>query len=238
MAAAHVPTLKPGDPFKVVMLLFPNLTQLDLTGPHEVFKRVRGIDVITVWKDLQSVRSATGLTLVPDQTLAECRQADLLCVPGGPGHLDLMNDSETLDWLREVAGGAQFVTSVCTGALVLGAAGLLRGYRATTHWSSMEALPLLGAIPVSERVVWDRNRVTGGGVTAGIDFGLQIIARLWGDEVAQLAQLTLEYDPSPPFNSGSPRNAPTELLARTQVAMSGYRERVLAAAWAAATRFS
>ena len=237
MAAAHVPTLKPGDPFKVVMLLFPNLTQLDLTGPHEVFKRVRGIEVVTVWKDRRPVKCATGLMLVPDQTMAECRQADLLCVPGGPGHLDLMHDSETLDWIREVAGGAQFVTSVCTGALVLGAAGLLRGYRATTHWGSMEALPMLEAIPVSERVVWDRNLVTGGGVTAGIDFGLQIIARLWGDEVAQLAQLTLEYDPSPPFKCGSPRNAPTELLARTQVAMSGYREKVMAAAWAAATRF-
>lgn len=238
MPAAVMPMLRPGDPFKVAMLLFPNLTQLDLTGPHEVFKRVRGVEVVTVWKDLRPVRSATGLTLVPDQTMAQCRHADLLCVPGGPGHLDVMHDTATLDWIREVAAGARFVTSVCTGALVLGAAGLLRGYRATTHWGSMEALPLLEAIPVSERVVWDRNRVTGGGVTAGIDFGLQIIARLWGDAVAQMAQLTLEYDPSPPFNSGSPRHASTDLLARTQVAMSGYREKVMAAAWAAATRFA
>ncbi len=219
------------------MLLFPNLTQLDLTGPHEVFKRVRGVEVVTVWKDQKPVKSATGLTLVPDQTMAECRHADLLCIPGGPGHLDLMSDRQVLDWIRHVAASARFVTSVCTGALVLGAAGLLRGYRATTHWGSMDALPLLGAEPVRERVVWDRNRVTGGGVTAGIDFGLQIIARLWGDDVAQISQLTLEYDPAPPFNSGSPRTARADLLQRTQMAMAGYRERVMVAASAAASRF-
>ena len=112
MSVAALPALKPGDPFKVAMLLFPNLTQLDLTGPHEVFKRVRGVEVVTVWKDLQPVRSATGLTLIPDQTMAQCRQADLLCIPGGPGHLDLMNDSATLDWIREVAAGARLISSV------------------------------------------------------------------------------------------------------------------------------
>lgn len=218
------------------MLLFPNITQLDLTGPHEVFKRVRGVEVVTVWKDVRPVTSATGLAMVPDATMDQCARADLLCVPGGPGHLELMNDAQTLRWIRGVAADAQFVTSVCTGALLLGAAGLLRGYRATTHWGSIDALALLGAEPVRERVVWDRNRVTGGGVTAGIDFSLQIIARLWGDDVAQIAQLSLEYDPHPPFDSGSPRTARGDLLARTETAMAGYRAKVMAAASAAASR--
>ena len=237
MRTPDISILRPGDPFKVALLLFPNLTQLDLTAPHEVFKRVRGVEAVTVWKNLQPVKSVTGLALVPDQTMAECQSADLLCVPGGPGHLEMMQDQETLAWIRNIAAGARLVTSVCTGALVLGAAGLLRGYRATTHWSSLDALPLLGAIPVRERVVWDRNRVTGGGVTAGIDFGLQIIARLWGDDVAEMSQLTLEYDPAPPFNCGSPRSARPELLARAETVMRGYRAKVMATASAAAARF-
>jgi cyclohexyl-isocyanide hydratase len=238
MPADNLPSLKLGDPFKIAMLLFPNLTQLDLTAPHEVFKRVRGVEVVTVWKNLHPVKSMTGLALLPEQTMAECQSADLLCVPGGPGHLDMMQDDETLAWIRQIAAGAKLVTSVCTGALVLGAAGLLRGYRATTHWGSIDALPLLGATAVQERVVWDRNRVTGGGVTAGIDFGLQIIARLWGDDAAEMAQLTMEYDPAPPFDSGSPRSARPELLARAETAMQGYRTKIMAAATAAAARFS
>jgi cyclohexyl-isocyanide hydratase len=237
MPSDSLPFLRPGDPFKVALLLFPNLTQLDLTAPHEVFKRVRGVEAVTVWKNLQPVKSATGLALVPDLTMTECPSADLLCVPGGPGHLAMMQDQETLAWIRQIAAGAKLITSVCTGALVLGAAGLLRGYRATTHWGSIDALPLLGAIPVRERVVWDRNRVTGGGVTAGIDFGLQIIARLWGNDAAEMAQLTLEYDPAPPFNSGSPRSARPDVLARAESVMSAYRAKVKAVVSAAAVRF-
>lgn len=231
------PTLQAGDPFRVAMLLFPNLTQLDLTGPHEVFKRVRGVEVVTVWKSRDPVCSATGLALVPDQTFAQCQAADLLCVPGGPGHLDLLQDAEVLAWLRQIAASARFVTSVCTGAIVLGAAGLLRGYRATTHWASMETLPLLGAIPTSDRVVWDRNRITGGGVTAGIDFALQILARVWGERTAQLAQLTLEYDPAPPYNAGSPSTAPADMVERMRDLMKDYQRRSAEAARLAAASF-
>jgi cyclohexyl-isocyanide hydratase len=224
------PPLKPGDPFRILMPVFPDITQLDLAGPQEVLKRVRGVSVQLAWKSREPVRSASGLLLMPDGTFDELREADLLCVPGGPGHVALMADAVFLDWLRAVASRARWVTSVCTGSLLLGAAGLLRGYRATTHWGSMDALPLLGAQPVAERVVFDRDRVTGGGVTSGIDFALALIGRLWGADQAGLAQLSLEYDPQPPFDAGSPRSAPPALVERVRAAMTPYRERVLEAA--------
>jgi cyclohexyl-isocyanide hydratase len=231
------PPLLPGDAFRIAILVFPDITQLDLTGPQEVFARVRGVSIELVARSREPVRSASGLLLTPDCTFAESREADLLCVPGGPGHLALMGDATTLAWLRAIGSRARWVTSVCTGSLLLGAAGLLRGYRATTHWGSMAALPLLGAEPVAERVVFDRNRVTGGGVTSGIDFALAIIARLWGAEQAQLAQLSLEYDPRPPFRAGSPSEAPPAIVGRVQVAMTAYRERVLEAARRAGAAF-
>jgi cyclohexyl-isocyanide hydratase len=238
MAEVFPPVLKVGDPFRVAMLLFPRVTQLDLTGPYEVFTRVRGVEVLNVWKTRDPVVSATGLKMLPDCVFAECASADLLCIPGGPGHVELMDDPEVLSWVRKVAAQARWVTSVCTGSLVLGAAGLLRGYNATTHWGSLEALPLLGAQAVSERVVWDRNRVTGAGVTSGIDFALQLIERLWGTRAAQLAQLTLEYDPRPPLTSGSPATSPPEIVAHAREVMTPYREKVMAAAAAAAARWS
>ena len=228
--------LQPGDPFRIAMLLFPGITQLDLTGPYEVFKRVRGVTVDTVWKSAGPVRSGSGLSLVAERRLDEVRDADLLCVPGGPGHIELLGDAEVLDWVRGIATNARWVTSVCTGALVLGAAGLLQGYRATTYWASLPNLAPFGATAVAERVVFDRNRVTGGGVTSGIDFALEIVARLWGPETAQLTQLSLEYDPRPPFASGSPATAPPALLARTEAAMSDYQARSGAAVREAAAR--
>ena len=176
------------EPLNIGFLLFPRLTQLDLTGPYEVFSRLPGATVRLLWKALEPVRADTGIGMLPDTTLAECPPLDLVCVPGGPGVAALMEDAEVLGFLRRQAAGARYVTSVCTGALVLGAAGLLRGKRATTHWSSHDLLSSLGATPVSARVVRDGNLFTGGGVTAGIDFALTIAAEVAGPEAAQAIQ--------------------------------------------------
>ena len=199
-------------PFRIGFLLFPNITQLDLTGPHEVLSKLPGAKVHLIWKNLEPVKAVGGMMIVPDTTLTDCPQLDLICVPGGPGMTDLMVDDDGLGFLRKQAAGARYVTSVCTGSLVLGAAGLLQGKRAATHWMLMEVLPTLGAIPVSERVVQDGNIITGGGVTAGIDFGLKVAAEVAGEEVAKSIQLQIEYDPQPPFNSGHPRSADPALV--------------------------
>jgi cyclohexyl-isocyanide hydratase len=195
---------------RIGLVLFPRLTQLDLTGPYEVFGRLPDAKVLLVGGG--EARSDTGLRLQPDTGYADAPQLDVLCVPGGPGVNAAMEDEALLRFLRAQADRAQWVTSVCTGALVLGAAGLLRGYRATTHWLSLDLLPPFGATPVRERVVVDRNRATGGGVTAGIDFGLQLAAELRGEKVAREIQLLMEYDPAPPFDAGSPRSAGPELV--------------------------
>lgn len=193
-------------------LLFPGVQQLDLTGPHEVFASLPDTAVHLVWKDLAPLKASSGLTLVPDTTFDNCPALDVICVPGGGGVGDLMEDDETLAFLRYQAEHARFVTSVCTGALVLGAAGLLRGYRATTHWASHHLLEPLGAIAVRERVVHDGNRVTGGGITAGIDFALTLAKELIGEQEAQAVQLLLEYAPAPPFDAGSPERAPQAVV--------------------------
>jgi cyclohexyl-isocyanide hydratase len=225
--------LQPGQPFTVAMLLFPGVTQLDMTGPLEVFGRVRGVSVQLVAKSRDAVSAASltppAMQILPSACVDDIATADLLCVPGGPGHIDLLNDAETLAFLRRVAASARYVTSVCTGSLVLGAAGLLRGYRATTHWNSMHCLAALGAVPVEQRVVIDRNRITGGGVTSGIDFALQVIREVWGDRPAQQAELTLEYNPSPPMGAGSPRTAPTELVEHVRTIMKPVSDRQAAA---------
>ncbi|WP_426954778.1 DJ-1/PfpI family protein [Muricoccus radiodurans] len=200
-------------PIRIGLLLFPKLTQLDLTGPAEVFGRVPGAELHFLWKTTDPVTSDSGLRLLPTTTFADCPPLDVICVPGGPGQIELMEDQETLGFLRRIAPGCRLVTSVCTGSLVLGAAGLLRGYRATSHWSSIDQLAALGAEPVAERVVRDRNRITGAGVTSGIDFALTVMADLVGEDQAKAAQLQLEYDPEPPFQTGSPRVAPPELVA-------------------------
>ncbi|MFN3400099.1 MAG: DJ-1/PfpI family protein [Ferrovibrio sp.] len=192
---------------QIGFVLFPNLTQLDLTGPWEVFSKLPGASCHLLAPTLEPVKSSSaGLTILPTMTYADCPQLDIVCVPGGPGHLQAMEDAATLDFLIKQAPGCRYVTAVCTGALVLAAAGLLTGYRATTHWMSLERLAAFGATPVSERVVTDRNRVTGGGVTAGIDFGLVLVQALAGEQTAREIQLQIEYEPQPPFG-GSPGTA-------------------------------
>jgi cyclohexyl-isocyanide hydratase len=198
---------------RIGLLVFPRVTQLDLTGPVQVFSAVPGAEVHLIWKRIEPVPSDSVLTRTPTTTFADCPQCDVICVPGGFGTDALLGDEEVLDFLRGQAVGAKYITSVCTGSLVLGAAGLLKGYRATTHWSAMEALAPFGATPARTRVCVDRNRVTGGGVTAGIDFALTLVSILVDRTTAQAIQLRLEYNPAPPFNAGSPDTAPVEVLA-------------------------
>jgi len=207
---------------RIGFLLFPRLTQLDLTGPYEVFARLPDAQVLLVGG--AEARSDTGLRLTPDVGPSDAPQLDVLCVPGGPGVNAAMEDEALLRFLRAQAERAAWVTSVCTGALVLGAAGLLRGYRATTHWLSLDLLAAFGATPVQERVVIDRNRATGGGVTAGIDFGLRLAAELRGEKVAQAIQLGMEYEPAPPFQAGSPRSADPELVQSVSAARRGIND--------------
>ncbi len=209
----------------VVMLLYPRLTQLDLTGPFEVFARFNELTPHLVWKDLEPVASDPGgLRILPTTTFADCPQADILFVPGGPGQAALMDDPEVLGFLRRQAERAAYVTSVCTGSLVLAAAGLLTGYRATCHWASINQLAYFGVTPVAERVVIDRNRVTGAGVTSGIDFALTLAARLLGEDRARRAQLAVEYDPKPPFEGGSTATADPALVASLRAAMADFQK--------------
>lgn len=200
------------DPISVGLLLFPRLTQLDLTGPFEVFSRTPGVTVHLIWKSLDPVTSDSGMSITPTATFADAPPLDIICVPGGPGVAELMEDDETLAFLRQCAENADYVTSVCTGSLVLGAAGLLTGKRATCHWMSRDLLPQFGAEAVDARIVRDGNTITGGGVTAGIDFALSIVESLRGRAVAEETQLAIEYDPEPPFQSGSPRTADPALV--------------------------
>jgi cyclohexyl-isocyanide hydratase len=207
-APTRQPTAGAAPPLQIAMLVHPDMVMLDLVGPQTVFA-LSVADVHLVWKDLRPVATDIGLTVQPTVTLADCpKQLDVLFVPGGlKGTVALLDDREVIAFLTERGQGARYVTSVCTGGLLLGAAGLLRGYRANTHWYVRDLLPLLGATAVDERVVVDRNRVTGGGVTAGLDFGLRLAALLRGDDYARRIQLVLEYDPKPPFDSGSPHGA-------------------------------
>jgi cyclohexyl-isocyanide hydratase len=197
---------------RIGLLLFPRMTQLDLTGPFEVFAKMPRAEVLLLWKTLQPVEAETGLRMLPHATLRDCPPLDVICVPGGPGVAALMEDDEVLSWLRAQAETARYVSSVCTGALVLGAAGLLRGKQATTHWASHDLLADLGAIPTKGRVVRDGNLFTGGGVTAGIDFALTMVAEIADPETAQAIQLQIEYAPAPPFDAGSPDTAPSGVL--------------------------
>jgi cyclohexyl-isocyanide hydratase len=205
------------------MLLFPRLTQLDLTGPFEVLHRIPGATVHLVWKDTAPVAAESGLAIVPTTTLATCPPLDVVVVPGGWGQADLMTDREVLDWLRVQARTARYMTAVCTGALVLGAAGLLDGYRATTHWAWTDQLAAFGAIHAPGRVVTDRDRITGGGVTAGIDFGLTLAAELAGADIAKAIQLGLEYNPAPPFDCGHPDVADPALVAIVRARLDARR---------------
>ena len=195
----------------VGFVLFDGLTQLDLTGPYEVLARMPDTRVHLIAATLTPVRTEWGMLIVPDTTFDDAPPIDVLCVPGGWSVNARLADDTLLAFLRARGERARYVTSVCSGALLLGAAGLLRGYRATTHWLSLDLLPLLGAEAVASRVVHDRNRITGAGVTAGIELGLTLAAVLFGTSVAQRIQLAIEYDPAPPFASGSPHTAPAEI---------------------------
>jgi cyclohexyl-isocyanide hydratase len=212
------------------MLLYPRLTQLDLTGPFEVFARFPELKIDLVWKERVPVRDHLGLVLFPTKTFDETPKTDIVFVPGGPGQLDLMNDAQTLAFLRQKASEARFVTSVCTGSLLLAAAGLLQGFRATCHWMSLSQLELMGAIPVQERVVVDGNRVTGAGVTSGIDFALALTAQLFGEERAQLVQLAMEYDPQPPFAGGSISSAKAVHIDQLKAFSAAFQDRRASAA--------
>lgn len=218
------------------LLLFPGLTQLDLTGPYEVFTRAPNTNVYLIWKDLTLVTSDSGMAIQPNMTFSTCPKLDVICVPGGPGQINLMDDEDVLSFIKTKSLDAKLVTSVCTGSLVLGAAGLLKGYKATSHWSSLEQLALLGAHPVKERVVSDRNRVTGAGVTSGIDFALNIVAEIYGDNIAKDIQLYMEYDPCPPFVCGSPRTASEVQLEDAKKKIAPFIEKRLEATLRASER--
>jgi cyclohexyl-isocyanide hydratase len=197
-------------------LLFEGIDQIDLTGPFEVLSRMPNVTYRIYGKAAAPVRDLRGLWLMPDASLADAPPLDVLHVPGGFGQEALMQDTEVLGWIRQQASGACHIFSVCTGALLCGAAGLLRGRRATTHWASLHLLPFFGAIPVNERVVVDGAWVFTAGVTAGIDGALRLAAELRGDEAAQAIQLDMVYAPEPPFHSGTPETAPPATLQRAR----------------------
>jgi cyclohexyl-isocyanide hydratase len=209
------------DTCHIGFLLFPNVTQLDLTGPVQILSRVPGAQVHLLWKTREPVMTDAGFSINPTTAFADCPPLDVLCVPGGFGIKDLFGDADTLAFLRRQGEQARYVTSVCNGSLVLGAAGLLEGYRSACHWAWRDYLPRFGAIPVAERIVRDRNRLSGGGVTAGIDFGLALAADLAGEETAKLLQLAFEYDPQPPFDCGTPERAGSERVARLKELQAG-----------------
>ncbi|WP_231731727.1 DJ-1/PfpI family protein [Sphingomonas sp. CCH5-D11] len=206
---------------RIAFLLFPSITQLDLTGPAQVLARLGGdarLDL--VWRTIDPVMTDAGFAMVPTATFDTVQSADILCVPGGIGVNAVIADDDAMNWVKQIGADAEWVTSVCTGSLILGAAGLLQGYRATSHWAWRDMLPLFGATPVAERVVIDRNRVTGGGVTAGIDFALSLTALIRGEMHAQAVQLSLEYDPAPPFDAGTPDRAGEAIVAGFQERMA------------------
>jgi cyclohexyl-isocyanide hydratase len=210
--------------FNVGFVIFPHLTQLDFTGPQQVLARLPGSAMHIVAKSAAPVPSDSGLALVPTHTFENCPQLDLICVPGGSaGVTQAMGDPETIEFVRLQSRTAKYVTSVCTGAFILGVAGLLRGRRATTHWAFAELLALVGATHQKGRVVIDGNVITAGGVTSGIDFGLRVAAEIAGESVAQAIQLGLEYDPDPPFASGHPDRASATVMAMVAPRYEGAR---------------
>ncbi len=229
-----------GPPQQVALLIYPMMTALDLVGPQQILASMGNVDVHLVWKDKNTLYTDSGIPMQATKTLAECPDhLTVLFVPGGSrGTVPLMNDPEVISFLTEKAKTARYVTSVCTGGLLLGAAGLLKGYRANTHWAYRDLLPLMGATPVSERVVIDRNRITGGGVTAGLDFGLRLVALLRNDKHAKSTQLAFEYDPQPPFHAGTPSGAGEDITHMLQTVLAPIHAEAEAAARKAAARFT
>jgi len=197
---------------RIGMILFPGLTQLDLTGPYEVLNSSPLTEIDFVWHRLEPVQAHGGMILTPTATFDDYAAPDVLFVPGGPGVLPVMEDPAVVDFVKSSAAEAKYITAVCTGSLLLAAAGVLVGKKATCHWNSIDFLELMGAIPVKERVVEDGNIITGAGVTSGIDFGLSLAATLFGQETAEIIQLLLEYDPAPPFDKGSLHKAAPETV--------------------------
>ena len=224
--------------YEIGLLIFPDITQLDMTGPYEVFIKFPGANVHLIWKSREPVTAGGGMQILPTMTYADCPPLDIICVPGGAGMNPLLNDAETLKFIRLQAMTAKYVTSVCTGSLVLGAAGLLKGKRATTHWMSHAMLKEFGAIPVQERVVRDGNIFTGGGVTAGIDFALTMAAEVHGPDVAKKIQLGIEYDPAPPFDAGSAAGAGSSIVDAVQSAGQSRQADRLAAVQKAAANLA
>jgi len=210
-------------PLIIVFALYPGVTHLDFTGPHQVLCRLPGATAIAASEAGQPIE-ADGLVFSNLTRLAEIPRCDVLCVPGGFGCTEAMNDPAFMAQIKRLAADTRYVTSVCTGSLILGAAGLLKGKRAACHWAWRDLLPMFGAIVDDRRVVRDGNVFTGGGVTAGIDFALTLAAEIAGPAVAQAIQLSLEYAPAPPFNAGRPETAPPEVLARVKAAMSSAAE--------------
>jgi putative intracellular protease/amidase len=239
-AAGHDMSMAPADWTRhdqIAMLVYPKMTALDLIGPQYMFASLMGAKVHLVAKTRDPVTSDTGVTITPTATFAETPQdLTVLFAPGGTqGTIDALKDPETRAFIADRGSRAKYVTSVCTGSLILGAAGLLKGYKATSHWAARDALAEFGAIPTDARVVRDRNRITGAGVTAGLDFGLTMVAELRGTIYAESVQLLCEYDPHPPFNAGSVHTAPTGVKAMMRSMLSPFQANVRAAGMAMGT---
>jgi cyclohexyl-isocyanide hydratase len=210
------------DPFRIVFILYPRLTQLDFTGPYEVLARMPGAEALIASKDGGTLVTEMGLTFANLRALADIESCDMIMIPGGPGQTDAMQDQEFMAEVKRLGASAKYVTSVCTGSLILAAAGLITGKRAGSHWAYRELLSMFGAIPDDARVVRDGNVITGGGVTAGIDIALTIVADLAGDDVAKMIQLAIEYAPAPPFNSGRPEVAEEKTVAAVKQLFAGF----------------
>jgi transcriptional regulator GlxA family with amidase domain len=225
-------------PFVIVEAIYPGLTQLDFTGPHTIFSRLPGARTIVASRDGGEVESEGGLRFAGTVALKEIARCDLLFLPGGVAATDVINDLEFMAEVKRLAAQARYLTSVCTGSLILGAAGLLEGKRAACHWAWRDLLTLFGATPDPARVVRDGNVISGGGVTAGIDFALVVAAELAGADFAQALQLSIEYAPSPPFNAGRPETAPPQVLAAAEKRMASMMPSRRAGAEAAAARLN
>lgn len=206
----------------VGFVMYPGMTALDIVGPQTVFSSLPDIEIHRIWKALEPIQTDDGMMIVPDTTFADCPPLDVICVGGGLEQMAVVDDPEVLEFLKKQGSTAKFITSVCGGSVFLAKAGLLQGYRAATHWAMREELAKLGVEVGTERVVIDGNRISGGGVTAGIDFGLTIAKMLRGEEAAKIAQLLMEYDPAPPFDAGSPEKAGPELVQKAMSFATGH----------------